>query len=240
MSKLEGKVALVTGASGHLGNAICVALEAAGATVVGTHKDNEKKAPGRSLRADLASGSAGQELLSRMRQDAGPPDILVCAHGGTLRRGVFESGRAGNDEPMWTVNTHATIRLAALAAKGMLRKRNGRIILIGSRAGSAGMPGQAEYAATKGALSAWAASAAWEFGPFGITVNVVAPGAIEPDARSEAAVYSDEENELVASRTAVRRLGTAREVAAVVAFLAGPAAGFVTGQTIAVDGGARW
>jgi 3-oxoacyl-[acyl-carrier protein] reductase len=141
---------------------------------------------------------------------------------------------------MWTINTHATLRLASLAAKGMLRKRNGRIILIGSRAGSAGLPGQADYAATKAALSAWVASAAWEFGPFGITVNVVAPGALEPDWRAGQAVYSQEENESVAGRTAVRRLGTASEIAATVVFLASPAAAFLTGQTIAVDGGARW
>ena len=258
---LTGRVALVTGASGHLGGYVCQALAGRGATVVGTRHQSpgphdpagpdggagdEPAAPPRTgtggpahlLEVDLTDPVSATTLLSRVRQIAGPPDIVVCAHGGTRRQGVLEPG--GTDQRLWTLNTQACFALATAAAKAMLRRRYGRIVLLGSRAGLVGLPGQAAYAATKAALSGWAASAAWELGPFGITVNVVAPGAIEPDPRADAGVYTKEEDDAVAARTAVRRLGTAAEVAAVVAFLAGPAAGFVTGQTIAVDGGARW
>ncbi|MFK3979419.1 SDR family NAD(P)-dependent oxidoreductase [Micromonospora sp. NPDC050397] len=248
---LSGKVALVTGVSGYLGGAIARTLAGRGATVVGTYHRSARRAEdlvaelrdkggqAHAVAADLAEPRACADILARVRAAAGPPEILVCAHGGTERRGVLETRDRDSAARLWRVNVDAAVTVAGLAAKAMIRRRSGRIVLVGSRAGIAGMPGQADYAAAKAALQAWAASAAWELGPFGITVNVVAPGAMEADPLGPA-VYSKEENEVAAGRTAARRLGTAAEVAATVAFLASAGAAYVTGQTIAVDGGARW
>ncbi|MEU8588303.1 SDR family oxidoreductase [Streptomyces sp. NPDC048664] len=233
-------VAVVTGASGLLGAAVCRALAEDGLRVLPLcHRGVERAAElaGRigalePVQADLTDPDAA---MDRIRERGVVPGVLVCAHGRTLRRSVLAPG---GDEGLWDVNVHAVTRLAALVGKGMLRRRGGRIVLVGSRAGSAGMPGQAEYAATKAALSAWAASAAWDFGRFGITVNVVAPGAVQPAEGS--ALYSDDENRAVTERIALRRLATPEEVADAVTFLAGPRSGYITGQTLLVDGGARW
>ncbi|MFL6137241.1 MAG: SDR family NAD(P)-dependent oxidoreductase [Frankiaceae bacterium] len=246
---LAGRVALVTGATGTLGEAVCRALAGRGAVVVGAFHRAEHRADElvawheregyvlRTVAADLTDPDARSTMLERVREIAGPPDIVVCSHGITQRRSLLD--KPAPDGSLWALNVDASIALVSAAAKGMLRRRFGRLVLVGSRAGMVGMPGQAAYAATKAALQGWAASAAWELGPFGITVNVVAPGAVQADPDRES-VYSKDEDELVASRTAVRRLGTPAEIAATVAFLTSPLAGYVSGQTIAVDGGARW
>ncbi|MEU6021906.1 SDR family oxidoreductase [Micromonospora sp. NPDC047134] len=246
MTELDGRTALVTGASGHLGGAVCRALAAQGARVVGTYRGGAERIQALAdeygvipHQVDLSDGTAVAGLLPAMTEVAGALDILVCAHGVTERRPVV-TARPGSDAgDLWRLNVSASVALAGAAGRQMLRRRHGRIVLLGSRAGTHGMPGQADYAASKAALSAWATSAAWELGPFGVTVNVVAPGAVEPDPQAPA-VYSDRENQEVVGRIALRRLGAPAEVAAVVAFLAGPGAGYLTGQTLLVDGGARW
>jgi 3-oxoacyl-[acyl-carrier protein] reductase len=135
------------------------------------------------------------------------------------------------------INIESQIALSRMSLRIMSASGWGRIVFIGSRAGSVGLPGQAAYASTKGALSAWAASVAGEVGKKGITVNVVAPGAIE-DAQET--VYSPEEQEKVCDRIGAGRLGKAGEVASVVSFLCSTNAGYINGATIAVDGGARF
>ncbi|MFI6287512.1 SDR family NAD(P)-dependent oxidoreductase [Streptomyces sp. NPDC051018] len=246
-TELDGRVALVTGATGHLGEAVCRALAARGATVVGVHRTpSERTEPlgtatgTRFLRADLADAEETASLLGRVGELGPAPDILVCAHGATARRPVLSGAYdSAAEHRLWRLNTGSVQQLASAAAKRMVRARYGRIVLFGSRAGTAGMPGQPGYAATKAALSGWAASAAWELGPFGVTVNVVAPGAIRARPGADG-VYSAEEDDRAAARTAARRLGEAAEIADTVAFLAGPGASYITGQTLCADGGARW
>ncbi|MFB8072877.1 SDR family NAD(P)-dependent oxidoreductase [Streptomyces californicus] len=244
---LAGRTALVTGATGQLGDAVCRLLAARGAAVVGVHRTPSERAEAlaagtgaRLLRADLSDPDETAALLGRVRELGPAPDILVCAHGATARRPVLGGAYdAAAEQRLWQLNTGSVQQLASAAAKRMMRAKFGRIVLFGSRGGATGMPGQPGYAATKAALSGWAASAAWELGPFGVTVNVIAPGAVR--ARPEdAPVYSAEEDERAAGRTAVRRLAEPAEIAEAVGFLAAPGASYVTGQTLLVDGGARW
>ena len=249
--ELAGRTALVTGASGLLGGAVCRVLAARGAEVVGLYCRNEERARRLAkeitadggmvhlLAADLADPQRLAGLMGEVRRVAAAPDILVCAHGVTTRHSAL-APNGPSAAWLWELNVGSVIRVAAAAAEGMLRRDDGRMVLLGCRAGTVGMPGQADYAATKAAIAGWAASAAWELGPFGITVNVLAPGALEQDPHAGSAVYSDAENRAVAGRIALRRLGGAEEVAGVAAFLAGPDSAYLTGQTILVDGGARW
>lgn len=244
---LDGRLALVTGATGQLGAAVCRLLAARGAAVVGVHRTPSDRAAQfaaetgiRLLRADLADPDETAALLGRVREVGPAPDVLVCAHGATARRPVLGGAiDSAAEQRLWQLNTGSAQQVAAAAAKRMMRAKFGRIILFGSRGGAVGMPGQAGYAATKAALSGWAASAAWELGPFGVTVNVVAPGAVRAGPGADS-TYSADEDDRAAARTAVRRLAEPAEVAEAVGFLAGPGASYVTGQTLFVDGGARW
>ena len=243
------RVALVTGASGLIGREACLALAQAGVVVVGTFNRRREAAMETGQRIEELGGkffpihasltgspSAPQDCLAEVERVAGAPDIMVACAGVKQRRPLLAT-RPGDLEALASLNIVATIELARLVLRKVVRRGWGRIVLMGSRAGTLGMPGQAAYAATQAALSGWASSAAFEVGRRGVTVNVVAPGAVQDPAD---ATYSAAEAARVQELIGCGRLGTAAEIAAVIAFLCSSAASYVNGATISVDGGARY
>lgn len=243
----RGRVVVVSGASGDIGSVCARQLAELGATVVaGYHRREEKtqklaaevQAAGGTLvpvRADLSAPEGPAQLVRAAVERFGRVDGLVAAAGLRTRRLAMATDAAALDQ-LLQVNLAGTVNLAKACLRPMMRAKYGRIVLFGSRAGTSGLPGHAAYAATKGALHPWAASLAGEVGGHGITVNVVAPGAI----RAEVMDFSPEERDLVMKFIGAGRLGEPEEVAAAVSFLLSPSASYVSGNTLVVDGGARF
>jgi 3-oxoacyl-[acyl-carrier protein] reductase len=241
MFRLDGKSALVTGASGGIGAGIARALHAQGAIVVlsGTRRDaldalaaelNERV---HVCPADLADPAAADTLIEQAESAAGALAILVNNAGLTRDRLAL---RITDDDwnAVLDVDLAAPFRLARATLRGMLRRRAGRIINIGSIVGATGNPGQANYAAAKAGLIGLTKALAQEVASRGITVNAVAPGFIVTpmtDALGEA-----QRSKLTAA-IPLGRLGQPADVAAAVAFLAADEAGWITGATLHVNGG---
>ncbi len=245
MFRLDGKPALVTGASGGIGAGIARALHAQGAIVVlsGTRRDVldalaaelDAQSPARAhvCPADLADPAASDALIEAAEAAAGPLAILVNNAGMTRDRLALRI----TDED-WNavldVDLAAPFRLARATLRGMLRRRAGRIINIGSIVGATGNPGQANYAAAKAGLVGLTKALAQEVASRGITVNAVAPGFIVTpmtDALGEA------QRSKLTSAIPLGRLGQPADVAAAVTFLASDEAGWITGATLHVNGG---
>ncbi|MFD5492541.1 SDR family NAD(P)-dependent oxidoreductase [Streptomyces sp. NPDC001812] len=243
----RGRVVVVSGASGDIGSVCARQLAELGATVVaGYHQREERtqklavevEAAGGTLvpvQADLSAPGGPAQLVRAAVERFGRVDGLVAAAGLRTRRLAMATDAAALDR-LLQVNLAGTINLAKACLRPMMRAKYGRIVLFGSRAGTSGLPGHAAYAATKGALQPWAASLAGEVGGHGITVNVIAPGAI----RAEVMDFSPEERDLVMKFIGAGRLGEPEEVAAAVSFLLSPSASYVSGNTLVVDGGARF
>jgi 3-oxoacyl-[acyl-carrier protein] reductase len=241
---ITNKVALVTGASRGIGAAIAAQLGAAGATVIGT-ATSEAGAQQISTRLqELNIRGAGRvlnvtdpesvaALLKGIQDEFGVPDILVNNAGITKDNLLM---RMSDEEWFDVVNTNLTAvyRLSKAVLRGMMKARWGRIINISSVVGAMGNPGQTNYAATKAGVAGFARSLAAEVGSRGITVNTVAPGFIDTDMTK---VLPDEQKNMLLSKIPLGRLGKPEEIAAVVAFLASDAGGYVTGETIHVNGG---
>jgi 3-oxoacyl-[acyl-carrier protein] reductase len=242
MFDLTGRTALVTGATGGIGEAIAAALHRQGATVAITgRREAELARVAESLGgarvivapADLTDPAAPAALVEKIETEAGGLDILVNNAGFTRDMLALRMGDA-DWAAVLEVDLTAPFRLARAALRGMMKKRSGRIVSIASIVGVTGNAGQANYAAAKAGLIGMSKSLAQEVATRGVTVNVVAPGFVKTamtDALGEA------QKTALLSRIPTQRMGTPEDIAAAVVFLASAEAGWITGQTIHVNGG---
>lgn len=241
---LTGEVALVTGASRGIGRAILVHLVRAGASVVGTATSQtgadaittriaELGGRGRGALLNVRDAARIDPLVEDIVQSYGKLSILVNNAGVTQDMLAMRMRDEHWDEVVDT-NLTGAFRLSRSVIRGMMKAKHGRIINISSVVGSSGNAGQANYAAAKAGLEGMTRALARELGSRGITVNCVAPGFIETDMTR---ALTSAQSQAMLAQIPVGRLGQADEVAAVVAFLASSAAGYITGATVHVNGG---
>ncbi|WP_372000148.1 3-oxoacyl-[acyl-carrier-protein] reductase [Tistrella mobilis] len=241
MFDLTQRTALVTGATGGIGAAIARALHAQGA-VVALHGRRADALEGLAtklgsrvhvLTADLAADGAAEQLVKDAEAAMGGLDILV-SNAGLTRDTLLMRMKDADFDQVIDVNLKAGFRLARAAMKGMMKRRYGRIIAVTSVVGHMGNPGQANYAASKGGLTAMIKAIAHEVASRGITANCVAPGYI---ATPMTDVLTDEQKTGLLDKVPVGRLGSPEDVAAAIVYLASAEAAYVTGQTLHVNGG---
>jgi 3-oxoacyl-[acyl-carrier protein] reductase len=242
MFDLNGKTALVTGATGGIGAAIARALHKAGATVAisGTRANvlEELKAELGGERVfvlpcNLSDATAVEKLVPEAEAAMGSLDILVN-NAGITKDGLAMRMKDEDWAAVIDVNLTASFRLARAAMRGMMKKRHGRIINITSVVGVTGNPGQANYVASKAGVIGLTKSLAQELAARNVTVNAVAPGFI---ATPMTDVLNDKQKEMILGRVPAGKLGTPDDVAAAVLYLASDEANYVTGQTLHVNGG---
>ena len=241
MFDLTGKTALVTGASGGIGEAVARALHAQGATVVlhGTRAEKlealQKDLGARAfaLAVDLSDRDAVAGLVDAASALAGPISILVN-NAGITRDGLLMRMKDDDWDSVLEVNMTASMSLCRAAMRGMMKAKTGRIISISSVVGVTGNAGQTNYAASKAGMIGFSKSLAAEVASRGLTVNVVAPGFIETPMTD---VLDESQKSALLTRVPAGRLGHADEIAATVAFLASDEAAYITGATLHVNGG---
>lgn len=237
----EGKIALVTGASRGIGRAIAEKLVAGGAKVIGT-ATSEKGAEaiseylgenGKGIMLNVVDSASIEQVLATIRAEFGEIDILVN-NAGITRDNLLMRMKDDEWQDILDTNLTSVFRLSKAVMRAMMKKRCGRIITIGSVVGTMGNAGQANYAAAKAGLIGFSKSLAREVASRGITVNVIAPGFIETDMTR---ALTDDQRAGILSSVPANRLGDAKEIASAVAFLASDEAGYITGETLHVNGG---
>jgi 3-oxoacyl-[acyl-carrier protein] reductase len=241
---LENQVALVTGASRGIGNAIAMALGGAGATVIGTSTSAEGASAlaaslashgynGRGAVLDVGNGASIDALLQDL-EAAGQMPTLLVNNAAITRDTLLLRMKPDDWDHVIATNLTSVFRLSKACLKRMMKERHGRIVNLTSIVGVTGNPGQANYAAAKAGVLGFTKSLAQEVASRGITVNAVAPGFIDTDMTR--ALTEDQRSALLA-RIPMGRLGSAADVAATVVFLCSAAAGYITGETLHVNGG---
>jgi 3-oxoacyl-[acyl-carrier protein] reductase len=245
MFRLDGKVALVTGASRGIGRAVAEALAAQGATVIVNYVKGEDAAravaegivarggKAETLGFDVADSKATEAAIEGIVKSHQKLDILI-ANAGIAIDGLLLRLREEDLDKLFDVNVKGSLLAAKVATKHMMRARTGRIVFLSSVVGEMGNAGQTAYAATKAAIVGAAKCIAREFASRNITVNVIAPGFIDTDMTHEITPAMKEQ---LTKAIPLGRTGTANEVAAAAAFLASDEASYITGQTLRVNGG---
>ncbi|MBV8800975.1 MAG: 3-oxoacyl-[acyl-carrier-protein] reductase [Alphaproteobacteria bacterium] len=242
MFNLSGKTALVTGATGGIGGAIAKALHSQGATVVISGTRTEalealKSELGERVfiaPCNLADAAAVEELPKAAEAAAGSPIDILVNNAGITRDNLFMRMKDAEWDQVISVNLGAAFRLSRAVLRSMMKKRWGRIISITSIVGVTGNPGQANYAASKAGLIGMTKSLAAEVASRNVTVNCVAPGFITTPMTD--ALSADQKNNLLA-RIPAGRMGESNDIAAAVVYLSSGEAGYVTGQTLHINGG---
>lgn len=241
---LEGKLALVTGATRGIGKAIALALSQQGATVIGTATSESGAASiseylaaagnaGKGYVLDVASADSVDEVIKAIGADFGAPTILVN-NAGITRDNLMLRMKDEEWDSVISTNLSSVYRVTKACMRGMTKAKFGRIISISSVVGSMGNPGQANYSAAKAGLEGFSRSLAAEIASRGITVNCIAPGFIETDMTK---VLPEEHKAKLVEKVPASRLGQPEEIAAAVAFLASDGAAYITGETLHVNGG---
>jgi len=241
---LNEKLALVTGASRGIGQAIALTLGKSGATVIGTATSEEgankiskifaeNNILGKGMRLNVTDNEQISELLKSITADYGSVDILVN-NAGITRDNILIRMKEDEWDDIINTNLSSVYKMSKAVMRGMIKKRSGRIISITSVVGATGNAGQSNYAAAKAGIMGFTKSLAREVGVRGITVNAIAPGFIKTDMTD---ALPDEQKEALASQIPLARLGSVDEIAQSVLFLAGESGSYITAQTLHVNGG---
>ena len=239
---LKGEVALVTGASRGIGAAIADELAAQGATVIGTATseagakaiaDRLAAQGGHGRVLNVSEAESIDTLIEGIAKDIGPISILVN-NAGITRDNLLMRMKDEDWQAILDTNLTSVFRTSKAVMRSMMKARKGRIINIASVVGVTGNAGQTNYAAAKAGIIAFSKSLATEIGSRGVTVNVVAPGYIATDMTKD---LPEDAKQALMNQIALGRLGEPTDIARAVAFLAGPAAAYITGETLHVNGG---